>query len=240
MWLTVFFSILVALVGLYLYSNSNGSVEGFTSSSGKPRCPDMLIQDNAKFYLYNSKLAKIPGVNPIQFDNLEDYTEFLDWQRSQGIRCPVLFLQKTLDAQGNAVFKVRPNVHEPQGGLNPVVSPSVLSSDTTTSQIAGDGIEYPPYDPAFIDSYLNQDPTLLIDATRNDPPYNKQSYPSYDPTSFYQGKETPLDKMDDKYKKPGAISPLATDPNWGGAEYTQDLINQGYFKANEVSIYVTD
>jgi hypothetical protein len=221
-------SLFIALLGLYLYStkSKNPVLEGFTS---QPRCPDMLIQNGAKLYLYNSKLAKIPGVNPIQFDNLEEYTEFLDWQRSQGIRCPVLYLQKTVDAQGKTVYKVRPDVAEPQGGLNPT---QTASNPTNQAQL---GVEY---DPAFMDDYLNQDSTLLVDATRNNPPFNQNSYPSFDESAYYDGYVTPLDKMDEKYTKKGAISPIATHASWGGAAYTQRLVDQGYFAANEVSIYV--
>lgn len=223
--------IAIAILGLYLYSNARPCCgkEGF-SSAIKPRCPDMLIQNGSKFFLFNSKLAKIPGVNPIMFENLGDYTEFLDWQRSQGIRCPVLFLQKTVDAQGNSVYKIRPSVDEPQGGLNPSTSPQ---------QPNAEGIEYPQYDPAFIDDFINQDSTLLVDATRNDPPYNQQSYPSFDESAYYQGMTTPLDKMDKKFLKKGAISPIATHPTWGGGEYTQKLVDQGYFKENEVQIAIS-
>jgi hypothetical protein len=28
------------------------------------------------------------------------------------------------------------------------------------------------------------------------------------------------------------------DPNWGGAEYTEDLVNKGYYKQDEVQIYI--
>ena len=117
--LTLLF-ILVFLIGLYFYAKSNGNkyAEGLTNNTSKqPRCPDLLIQKGSNFFLYNSKLAQVPGVNPIEFENLEDYTEFLDWQRSQGIRCPVLYLQQTYDAQGNRVYKARPSVSEPQAGL---------------------------------------------------------------------------------------------------------------------------
>ena len=96
-----FLLLLIFLLGLYFYAKNScecgKSVEGFTNSKGQ-RCPDMLIQKGSKFYLYNSKVAQVPGVNPIEFNNLEDYTEFLDWQRSQNIRCPVLYLQETYDA----------------------------------------------------------------------------------------------------------------------------------------------
>lgn len=80
-------------------------------------------------------------------------------------------------------------------------------------------------------------PTLLVDATRNDPPYNKGSYPAYDQTSYYVGTTTPLDTMDIKQEQ-AAISPNPMDPNWGGSAYTQSLIDKGYYKENEVSIAI--
>jgi len=89
------------------------------SNPYEKRCPNILIQKGSQLFLYNSHIAKIPGVNPIQFSNLEDYIEFTDWQRSQGIRCPILFLQHSYDAQGNSVYKVRPGPTDLKGGLPP-------------------------------------------------------------------------------------------------------------------------
>ena len=228
MTLTAFLIILVFLIGLYFYATCSDPkyAEGYTNQNSKPRCPNLLIQKDSKFYLYNSKLAQVPGVNPIEFDNLEDYTEFLDWQRSQGIRCPVLYLQGTYDAQGNQVYKVRPSVSEPQAGLPPSTTaptgiasqvPPIMESSLTPKEMA-----YP-------------NPTLLVDATRNDPPYNKGSYPAHDQTSYYIGTTTPLDMMN--YEN-APISPDPMDPNWGGAEYTEKLVKQGYYKGNEVSLYI--
>ena len=54
------------------------------------KCPNVLIKKDSKYILKNNRKADIPGVNPIEFDNLEEYVEFIEWQRSQGIRCPVL------------------------------------------------------------------------------------------------------------------------------------------------------
>jgi len=197
--------IVVFLAGIYYCSKSR---EGFSTSVDLNRCPNILIQKDSKIYLYNSKIAKVPGVNPIEFNNLEDYTEFLDWQRSQGIRCPVLYLQLTYDAQGNPVYKVRPSPNDLQGGL-------------------------PPNAP-----YLKPpNPTLLVDATQTDRPYNINSYPAFDNTSQYVGATTPLDLMDSSQQSQG-ISPNAMDPNWGGADYTQSLVDQGYYAENEVSIRV--
>ena len=203
--------IITFLAGIYFYAQNT---EGFENSDvqGK-RCPDILVQKDSKFFLYNSKLAKVPGVNPIEFENLEDYTEFLDWQHSQGIRCPVLFLQQTYDAQGSQVYKVRPGVTEMQGGLPPSL-PSTNGASLTSPN-----------------------PTLLVDAGQSDKPYNKNSYPAFDSSSQYVGSTTPLDKMNDEIQSQ-AVSPNPMDLNWGGSDYTQSLVDAGYYKGNEVNIYI--
>jgi hypothetical protein len=236
MTLLTFLCILVFLIGLYFYAKGTSTKysEGLTNSSSnetsmKPRCPNLLIQKGSRFYLYNSKLAQVPGVNPIEFDNLEDYTEFLDWQRSQNIRCPVLYLQETYDAQGKRVYKVRPSVSEPQGGLPPSIFPPIGIASQVPPMME------PALEPVGEPAYPN--PTLLVDATRNDPPYNKNSYPAYDQTSYYVGTTTPLDTMNIKQES-AKVSPNAMDANWGGATYTQGLIEKGYYKDDEVSIYI--
>ena len=59
----------VLLLGLYFYSYHGQKVlENFSIDQD---CPDILIQQGSKIYLRNTKLADIPGVNPIAFDNLE-------------------------------------------------------------------------------------------------------------------------------------------------------------------------
>jgi hypothetical protein len=203
------------LAGIYfcMKINSSKSLEGLTNFTNV-RCPDMLIQKDNKFFLYNSKVAKVPGVNPVEFDNLEDYVEFLDWQRSQGIICPVLYLQNTYDAQGNSVYKIRPSPTNLQGGLPP----------STTHQVTT--------------KYLNgPNPTLLVDATRNDAPYNTNSVPGFDQTDYYQGTTTPLDQMNQEQENM-LYSPNPMDDNWGGRAYTQNLVDSGYYAGNEVSIRV--
>jgi hypothetical protein len=227
MTLLTFLSLLVFLIGLYFYAKCSDPKyeEALTNNTNnETRCPNLLIQKGSQFFLYNSKVAKVPGVNPVEFENLEDYTEFLDWQRSQGIRCPVLYLQETYDAQGNPVYKVRPSVSEPQGGLPPSIASS--SGDTIMDSSMGnpDALAYP-------------NPTLLVDATRNDPPYNKNSLPGYDESSYYVGATTPLDTMNTVQQKE-TVSPNAMDQNWGGAAYTKSLVDKGYYADNEVSIAI--
>jgi len=195
--------IILFIIFLYYYvvNRKSSMLEQFENIN--KNCPDMLIEKDGKFLLLNSKKVQVPGVNPIVFENLEDYTEFIDWQRSVGIRCPILYLQKINNAQGENELKIRPNVYEKQGGLPPTKSTS----------------------------------SLLIDANHNEGKYNKNSYPGYDPSSFYIGETTPLDKMNNNENKL-LISANAMDANWGGNAFTQKLIDQGYYEQDNVSIYV--
>ena len=203
------FMIIIFLGGLYFYIRYSGNpkmLEQMTTMDGELRCPNLLIQKGAKYFLYNSNVVQVPGVNPIEFNNLEEYTEFLEWQRGAGIRCPVLYVQNTYDAQGNRVYKVRPSVTELQGGL-------------------------PPTTPVPLPLKFTQ----LVDAGRSDKPYNQNGYPAFDQSSYYVGALTPLDAMkNSNYNM--LYSDNAMDPNWGGTEYTQALVDSGYYKGNEVDI----
>jgi hypothetical protein len=62
-------------------------------------CPNLLIKQGERYHLHNTRKAEVPGINPITFDNLEDYTEFIKWQRMNGIRCPILSLQQTNEGE---------------------------------------------------------------------------------------------------------------------------------------------
>jgi len=203
------FAILIIILGGIFYTKyGNGSnpkmIEGLTTANGELRCPNLLIQKGAKYYLYNSNLVQVPGVNPIEFNNLEEYNEFLEWQRGAGIRCPVLYVQNTYNAQGDRVYKVRPSVTEPEGGLPPTTSiplPLKFQQPDNTS-------------------------------------YNQNGYPAFGQTSYYVGSLTPpLDQIkNSNYNMLYSDNPM--DPNWGGTEYTQALVDKGYYADNNVSLYV--
>ena len=239
MTLATLLFIIVFLIGLYFYARSSNPKynENFANLGGEVRCPNLLIQKGSRIYLYNSKLAQVPGVNPVEFENLEDYTEFLDWQRSHGIRCPVLYLQHTYDAQGNPVYKVRPSVSEPQGGLPPSRHSTPSSQGNMAPSIGSSIGDLIKEESTSTNIMAAPNPTLLVDATRNDPPYNKNSYPAFDQTSYYVGTTTPLDKISAKEENM-LYSPNPMDTEWGGATFTQSLVDQGYYKDNEVSIRV--
>ena len=188
----ILFFIVIFLGGMYFYGkySSPKQLEGLTTMDGEFRCPNLLIQKDSKYYLYNSKIAQVPGVNPIEFNNLEEYVEFLEWQRGAGIRCPVLYVQNTYDAQGERVYKIRPSVTELQGGLPPSAP-----------------IQPPPVPPLMPTQGQKPDTTT----SENDP---------------------------DCYTDGLLFSPNAMCNNWGGAEYTEALVDSGYYSGNEVMISV--
>lgn len=206
----------IFLGGLYFYINyTNNTKEGLGNMNNTNRCPNLLIQKGAKFYLYNSKIAEVPGVNPIEFNNLEDYVEFLEWQRSAGIVCPVLYLQNTYDAQGNRVYKVRPSVTELQGGLPPVV-PVPLPTKYEN---------------------IDKNPVYLGNLEFNQATYYTQ--PNYQNSNQYQNNNNQNLIINNNQASQNLLySDDAMDDNWGGANYTQALVDSGYYKGDEVSIYI--
>ena len=73
----LFIIIVIFLMGLYVVScyDSNSLYEGYENDDSKKRCPNMLIQVGSNYYLYNSNLAKVPGVNPVRFNNYKVFNK---------------------------------------------------------------------------------------------------------------------------------------------------------------------
>lgn len=170
------------------------------------KCPNILMKKDNLIYLFNTNLAKVPGVNPIIFNNLEEYTEFVNWQSSQNINCPVLFLNKTYDTQNNTIYKVQPN---------PFMQPEVTLQQNDLIRPGN----------KFI--------TPLVNAALDNPPYNQNEYASFDPQNQYIGDITPLDKM---FYSKDLKSPNPMDPNWGGHAFTQSKLDKGKFTKDEILV----
>jgi hypothetical protein len=112
---------IIYVIGLYfiIRNSTKKCIEGFNNNI-ENNCPNLLMKKDDAYYLYNTNKAHVPGVNPIRFNNLEEYTEFVDWLRSSGIRCPVLYLQQTYDTQGQRTYKMLPDPNEPNAGYPPI------------------------------------------------------------------------------------------------------------------------
>ncbi len=133
-----------------------------------PSCPNMLVRKGEKFHLINTKTTRVAGINPIVFNNLEEYADYFRFQKSQGISCPVLYFQETYDAQNRPGYRLLANPLEPHGGLN-----------LTKPEKSGEPVR-----------------VLLTDANRDDPPFNQNQFAGFDSHDQYVGVKTPLEETE--------------------------------------------
>ena len=210
----------IFVFGCYYYINSYNLFENMKNKDNKEnmdniskRCPNMLIEKDGRFALFNSDLAVVPGVNPIEFSSLDEYSEFLDWQKSQNINCPILYLQYTTDTQNNDLIQVKPSLFENDGGV-------------PFKDVISFGKENEEY----------YEKNKMYDATKDSTPksdnkYNTNMLQGYDQHNQNIGLDTPLDKL---YNSTSEKSANPMDTNWGGKAYTESKIKAGDYKGREV------
>ena len=210
----------IFIIGCIYYTNSYNifQVEPMKNKENmynnvSKRCPNMLIEKDGRYALFNSDLAVVPGVNPIEFSSLDEYSEFLDWQKSQKINCPILYLQYTTDTQNNDLIQVKPSLFENDGG-------------TPYKDIISFGKENEEY----------YEKNKMHDATKDSTPnsnhkYNTNMFQGFDETNQNIGLDTPLDKI---YSSNSNKSANPMDTNWGGKKYTESKIKAGDYKGREV------
>ena len=140
-------AIVAFFIGLLfcLKYKSSDLVEGF----GVPTlndCPNLLVKKGKKLHLINSKKAMIPGVNPIEFNNLEEYAEYVKWSQKVGIKCPILYYEQSYNTQGDLGYRMLNDPLNPKAGLRS--DPYMRKASTQ----------------------------LLRDSNRDDPPFNQNNY----------------------------------------------------------------
>jgi hypothetical protein len=214
--LVILFLILSFISGIYfcmthkvpfietMEQQGNKGIDGTGENEG---CPDILIKSGNAILLYNSKLPESP-TNPLPFYNLDEYINYLEIQRKKGIHCPVLFLQEENNAQGKNVFRIRPDIFNPQGGLP--------TQFTSTSTITPKPIQY-------------------VDSNDDNYPYNNGQHSGFDPTGLFIGKYTTLDAIHDSTHYGKSLSDNPMDENWGGVLHTKSAVDSGKYAENEVA-----
>uniref|UniRef100_A0AB39JBT9 Uncharacterized protein n=1 Tax=Florenciella sp. virus SA2 TaxID=3240092 RepID=A0AB39JBT9_9VIRU len=143
------------------------TTEPFVSSN----CPTTMIKKGGKIMIYDPKMAKIPGVNPIYLNSLKDYEDFLKWQKASGLKCPILHLEKEFNAQGFEKYEVKKS----------------FSGNCENTGTGPMNHQMP---------VLQKEPSmgLLLDANKNnDIKFNQNLFPAYDPYNQNIGKSTTLD-----------------------------------------------
>lgn len=137
--------LLAFVVGFALCLNPN--LEGMTpmeppmEENINNACPNLLIRSGNRILLYHPEHNN----GPIVFKNLDEYKRYIQFERSKGKDCPVLFLQEENDAQGNNVYRVRDSPNNLNGGL-PVQTVKVMDANR-------DGNEYNKNQYAGFDSH---------------------------------------------------------------------------------------
>jgi hypothetical protein len=228
-------------IGLFVYSRketwkpslsttfySPYTIEGMTTQSADNGgdCPTLLVQNGAKFYLYNKNKPEVPGENPLEFGSLEQYTTYINRQRMLGNNCPVLYVQKTMGAQGDDFYKVRATPDDPQGGTPPPQATNLPSS----ANFPQTPYEQKMYMDNLAQSLANN---LSVSQARN---VDKLELTKSVLTQTPGGCPTNVDNI-----KPLVVQGKTADPmtdNWGGPKFSQQLIDDGYYVGNEVFIAV--
>jgi len=149
----IYFILLLFVLGFIfcLTNRKEELIENFDTA----QCQDILLQKGNKFHLLNTKKARVPGVNPVVFNNLEEYAEYVKWQDSMGIKCPVLYFQEKYDAQNNRGFQMEPDPLLPNAGTQKIT----ISDIVDKKKLRNSHSDNPPYNQNQYSGfdYLNQD-----------------------------------------------------------------------------------
>lgn len=187
--IVVFFLIIVFLIGFIVLLN-NGISNDIVQV--KSSCPNLLVRNGNKLSLLNTNLEQIDGVNPLSFNSLEDYRKYSDLQTQKGIHCPVLYIQEENNAQGNDVYKMYSNPFKLEPGIEAI---PLTNIETIENSI--------------------DDPIEVLDANRDNSPFNANNYPGFDPYGLNVGEFTKIDVIHESTKKQKDNS-NAMDTNWNG------------------------
>jgi hypothetical protein len=125
--------------------------EGFMNleSMWQSNCPNLLIKKDGKIFLQNTRKAVVPGINPIEFNDISEYDEFVEWLRSQGIRCPILYLEHENNAQGENGYRLMRNVDDKGINMTPVLDEiyNRLPNQQKLSDAGYTANNFPGFDP---------------------------------------------------------------------------------------------
>lgn len=141
------------LIGLYFCSNyKSGDLLENYQNFDVSNCPDLLIKKGSQLHLLNSKKAKIPGVNPIKFNNLEEYAEYVKWSKKVGIKCPILYYEQTYNTQNERGFRMLDDPLNPSAGL-----PSNIQRQAPRQMLTDANRDDPPYNQNNFSGFDGQD-----------------------------------------------------------------------------------
>jgi hypothetical protein len=189
---------------------------------------EILIQRGPMFFLYNSKASP---ETPIVFEDIYKYSTYVDTLQLMGINSPEVFIQEIVGTQGNSEYKMRANP------LNPAMVDYTLTEEFSqpNSKPPAKPKRTLPYDrKLYMDSLAYSIANTLSVNQIN--AINKleltKSVLSSEPSK--RCKAGPEDIVPIT-KKGLTADPMST--NWGGVEFSRNLVKDGYYAGNEILRY---
>ena len=185
------------------------------------QCPNVLVRRGETLVLHSTKN---PEVLPLTFHSMDEYVSYLENNRSKTQQCPVLFLQQECNAQGEDVFRVRPTLDATQNGLPPTTYiPGVVLAQTYGDNDKA-AASFRPARP------IPGDGDSVTASTAG----SAAMFNSFDAYGQNVGTYTTLDALHNSGAQQYA-SPNAMDPNWGGSQFSNTLVESGAYEGNYVT-----
>lgn len=181
----------------------NEGLEVKGSADGANVCGSALIKRGGKLLLFIDPENKTEV--PIEFDTLDDYISYLDEQKSNGIECPVLFLQQENDVQGNDVYRVRPSPFNQSGDMNPINV--VPIKDASRANYPYNSNQYPGVDTAGLQIGVYNELDEIHDSTAIPRISDNPMDPNWGGVEFTRSKVESGKYDDNKVTKPLYFKP---------------------------------
>jgi hypothetical protein len=109
---------LVAIAAAGNLAGSEGMQDGGVEVGVNQECPNVIMESGGQIHLYNTRKAKVPGVNPITLSSLTDYPQLMAFLNAKGMNCPALFLRQGRNAMGE--IEMEQLVVSPGGEMVPL------------------------------------------------------------------------------------------------------------------------
>ena len=212
---------ILGLLSILSYKHKDLVQEPFDITN---KCPNLLLKQGKEIHLVNTKKALIPGVNPIKFESLEDYAQFVKYQQHLNIKCPILYYQETYDTQNNKGFRLHNDPLDVEGGL-----PSHIAKEYNINNSA---ILAKSKD--FINAKdLNRKRTYKIDKTNHIKQVSPMDF-TINHNKFTHG----MDPQDQTIGMKTHLDNIQMDTNpmsssWKGHDSTDKAIEMGDFDGNK-------
>lgn len=217
-YFVLLFLLIVFCLGLYYYISDHSYLEGLVIMNETDEIDKQIIHDKSINILIKTDnkylfLNPTNRNNPIVFRDLDQYRIY-----KQENNYPVLYFQAENNAQGEMVYRIRPDPLQIEGmeGGTEVTNPSNIKKYELPYELPTQSVA-PQYssNKTGISETVNCSGKYIqrLDASRSNPSYNINQYPGFDPYGLHMGQFTDLDKI---HESTGcaSLSDNPMDTNW--------------------------